>query len=495
MSYSINNKFKPCLVKLLGIFDNRINGELDIHLLGEKQLTVISEIIAQPLIATRNVELYTYTIIISFLKEYPLPKDESYLVKLIHSVLRKDFVKNYDIECRFIRLRKQLLIKALDKTNHSNKSFLRLANSIAIQVRLNNFLWDISESEFQIVQNVKAAFYEVSLPLEKEFSVAIVAMYEMHLKEEFIPWVKDETLKHYFTEEQVAIKIDEVTENLLAVKQQYEFFPYPMWQGVNQIVPKSLNSWVEVMFPKQFVNFPKTNHRVLIAGTGTGRHAIQVALRHPEIQVVGIDLSIQSLRYAKKQANKLGISNIDFKQKDILALNAKEKFAMIECVGVLHHLPNPKEGLIKLQNALEFGGILKLGLYSKKAREPLIEVKKEFEVPNKTQEIEVIRKMRSEMLKKANQEYLFYAMRFTEFFNLNGFVDLFLHASEINYTFPMLKNLLSDCELSYVKFDLSNKKNLNINYRAENTFAFWEEVESKDPTFFKSMYLFWCVKD
>ena len=57
---------------------------------------------------------------------------------------------------------------------------------------------------------------------------------------------------------------------------------------------------------------------------------------------MAIDLSISSLKYAKRKTKELGIENIEYIQHDILDLkNLNRKFDIIECAGVLHHMNDP----------------------------------------------------------------------------------------------------------------------------------------------------------
>ena len=50
---------------------------------------------------------------------------------------------------------------------------------------------------------------------------------------------------------------------------------------------------------------------------------------------------------------------------DILEVNLlREKFDIIECSGVLHHMDDPSKGLQALLAILKKNGFLKLGLYS-----------------------------------------------------------------------------------------------------------------------------------
>ena len=45
-----------------------------------------------------------------------------------------------------------------------------------------------------------------------------------------------------------------------------------------------------------------------------------------------------------------------------------ERFELIECSGVLHHLADPAAGLAVLRGLLAPGGVMKLGLYARRGR-------------------------------------------------------------------------------------------------------------------------------
>jgi ubiquinone/menaquinone biosynthesis C-methylase UbiE len=110
--------------------------------------------------------------------------------------------------------------------------------------------------------------------------------------------------------------------------------------------------------------------KVLVAGCGTGKHAIQVAKYFRNVEVTAIDLSRTSLAYGKKMARKFDIQNIEFLQRDILHLDSlREKYHIIECSGVLHHMQDPVKGWKFLLPLLKPGGLLKVGLYSERERQ------------------------------------------------------------------------------------------------------------------------------
>ena len=62
--------------------------------------------------------------------------------------------------------------------------------------------------------------------------------------------------------------------------------------------------------------------------------------------------------------------NVQLQQLDILDANRiKNIYDVIECSGVLHHMQDPARGLAALNSKLKPGCYIKLGLYSKLARQ------------------------------------------------------------------------------------------------------------------------------
>ena len=119
--------------------------------------------------------------------------------------------------------------------------------------------------------------------------------------------------------------------------------------------------------------------------------------------IVGIDLSLKSLSYAKRKVEELGLKNIDFLHADILQLkDLKKKFDVIESIGVLHHMHDPLQGLKILVDLLEPNGFLLIGLYSEKARQDVIKAK-DFAKKNKFENsFSGIRSFREAIFKEKN---------------------------------------------------------------------------------------------
>lgn len=79
--------------------------------------------------------------------------------------------------------------------------------------------------------------------------------------------------------------------------------------------------------------------RVLDVGCGYGLVALYCALRAPERQVTGIELSARRVSAARACADRLGVTNARFESADVLTWRAPHAFDAIYMVDVLHHLP------------------------------------------------------------------------------------------------------------------------------------------------------------
>ena len=87
-------------------------------------------------------------------------------------------------------------------------------------------------------------------------------------------------------------------------------------------------------------------------------------LHNPDAEIVAIDLSEKALETAQKRIEKSGIKeqfrgSITFKHMPLEnAVTLEGRFDLINCVGVLHHLPDPNAGIKALSEKLAVGGIM-----------------------------------------------------------------------------------------------------------------------------------------
>jgi SAM-dependent methyltransferase len=114
--------------------------------------------------------------------------------------------------------------------------------------------------------------------------------------------------------------------------------------------------------------WPGTPYRadldILVAGCGTWQ-AAKYALCRPQANVVGIDVSTTSLDHTEQLKRKYGLTNLETAHGAIECVEAMaQRFDLIVCTGVLHHLVDPAAGLRALRSALKPDGVLYLMVYA-----------------------------------------------------------------------------------------------------------------------------------
>lgn len=88
----------------------------------------------------------------------------------------------------------------------------------------------------------------------------------------------------------------------LEVEEQYETCPYPRWTALDFATKtdygQALSAELLGFTPPSFLH--NQTIKVLVAGCGTGKHAIRVAKYFRNVEVTAIDLSLARLAYGKK---------------------------------------------------------------------------------------------------------------------------------------------------------------------------------------------------
>lgn len=150
------------------------------------------------------------------------------------------------------------------------------------------------------------------------------------------------------------------------VNQMYQQYPFP------GNVKYKLNYGLLIMqfFCKVASYHQKSfleNANIMEVGCGTGNTLIKLAKNYPLSTFTGVDMVEKSLEIAQKNAE--GLNNITFIKRDILELDLKQKFDVIFCIGVLHHLADIKNGFENIiKHIRKKGGYLVLWLYGKYGR-------------------------------------------------------------------------------------------------------------------------------
>ena len=239
--------------------------------------------------------------------------------------------------------------------------------------------------------------------------------------------------------------------------------------------------------------------RILIAGCGTGREAVEAALIFPAAAVTGVDLSRRSLAYALRQARERGIRNLELYQADILGIGqVGAGWDFIVCAGVLHHMRDPAEGLRALAGVLAPGGVLRVGLYSRIGRAPVLAARDWIAREGFAATPDGIRRFRAALLTRPDGDPLKDSLtRSADFYSLSACRDLLFHAHEQSFTFPELAALFAAVGLDVLQVDtkLPAHRALYAQRFPDDPDATslqnWHALEQETPTMFAGLTSVW----
>lgn len=277
------------------------------------------------------------------------------------------------------------------------------------------------------------------------------------------------------------------------VRAQYEANPYPRWVRMQSAFPAApLAQIVKELFPHVTLSPVPGKTRILVAGCGTGQNAIATAQRFAGASVLAVDFSRASLGYAMRKTRELGLQNIDYLHADILALGElEERFDLIECSGVLHHLEDPFEGWSVLAGLRKPGGLMRVGLYSEAGRKPVLRARELIAANGFVPNPEGIRACRAAI---RNDPSLAQIARNEDFYSMSGCRDLLFHVHEHRFTLPQIDEMLSRLGLRFLGFEFPDSGATHARYRAkfgEENLANWHRFEQEFPDTFARMYQFW----
>lgn len=111
--------------------------------------------------------------------------------------------------------------------------------------------------------------------------------------------------------------------------------------------------------------------RILDAGCGTGNGTDYLVHLNPQAEVVAVDLSPGAIAVAQERLRRSQAEGdrVQFHSLSLYDLDQiPGQFDLINCVGVLHHLPDPVRGIQALAQKLKPGGFLHVFVYGELGR-------------------------------------------------------------------------------------------------------------------------------
>jgi 2-polyprenyl-3-methyl-5-hydroxy-6-metoxy-1,4-benzoquinol methylase len=436
---------------------------------------------------------------------------------LLGALLTTSPVTTVAIERVLTAVRRTLLNELDTGALEAPEMWLPLASALGQQGFLNEYVFDITDDENAQVQKLRDA---VAGALERgeavePIKVAVLAGYlPLHtlagverlmsrdwpepvaaLVTQQIVNPRNEQAIRPTIERLTAIE-DNVSEK---VRQQYEENPYPRWSKMfaeNQALP--LDQYIRMRFPgAPYKAAGRGSPEILIAGCGTGMHAIQRALQFRQANVLAIDLSRSSLSYAIRKTKELGLTNLRYAQADILALDSDRTFDVVDSSGVLHHLKNPLDGWRRLSGLVRPGGLMHIGLYSAVARKDINAARDYLAKQGRHYSIPEVRRLRAEFAARADGDPLHNITQFSDFFSMSECRDLLFHVQEHQFTIPQIAAFLGEAGFAFLGFETPARASYLSRFPDDKTatdLANWATFESENPATFAQMYQFWIQK-
>ena len=454
-----------------------------------------------------NSPLFENKIILDLLKE-----DLFYLI-LQHTLITDRFLEKLLTKIRF-----EMHLLFNDNNIDILESYFYFIISLAEQCWLNEYIFIQSEKEINYVNLLKnkiendkeineleISFLACFIPLNSS-KVIMNKLLNYNSKNilfnDLITVQIKEPLREIELKKKIRFldNINDSTSN--EVRKQYEENPYPRWRNPTQNLNSSFSEILKDEIKPNIIKFDNKFNKpnVLIAGCGTGTHTIS-ANRYKNANILGVDLSLKSLSYAKRKIEELNYKNIDFLHADILQLKMlNKKFDIIESVGTLHHMKNPVQGLKILIDILEPHGFLKIGLYSKIARQNIFKIRKIIKKKNLRNISKDIKTCRKLILNQSDETLFENITNIKDFYSLSNVRDLLFNVQEHCFTVPQISKILKDLNLEFLGFNFSDpsiKSNFAKifpddlgNISLDN----WNQFENRNPNTFFGMYIFWVRK-
>jgi SAM-dependent methyltransferase len=246
-----------------------------------------------------------------------------------------------------------------------------------------------------------------------------------------------------------------------AVAKLYDTYPFPP-EPILDEPPPGYNwrwNWLAAYNFCTGRKPPKQDIRILDAGCGSGVGTEYLVHLNPHAQVVGIDLSAGTLEVAKKRCQSSGADRVEFHHLSIYDVEQiPGEFDLINCVGVLHHLPDPIRGIQALAKKLAPGGLMHIFVYGELGRWEIQLMQKAIALLQGDKRgdyrdgVQVGRKIfaslpeNNRLVKREKERWAMENQRD------ECFADMYVHPQEFDYNIDTLFELIDASELDFVGF-------------------------------------------
>ena len=195
---------------------------------------------------------------------------------------------------------------------------------------------------------------------------------------------------------------------------------------------------------------PRTNQEILVAGCGTSQ-AARYALREPVARITAIDVSDTSLRHTRELQRKYNLQNLELHQLPIERVREiGRSFDIVVCTGVLHHLPDPDDGLRALRDVLRPSGAMRLMVYARYGRAGIYmmqEYCRLLEIAASATDLRTLHDALEAL--PADHPISGLLRRSKDFWRPEAMADALLHPQDRAYTVPELYAWLDRCGMAF----------------------------------------------
>ena len=255
--------------------------------------------------------------------------------------------------------------------------------------------------------------------------------------------------------------MDTEQDTSTAVQRLYDTYPFPPEPLLDE-PPPGYNwrwNWLAAYSFCTGQKPPRQDVRILDAGCGTGVGTEYLVHLNPQASVVGIDLSGGALEVARERCRRSGADRVEFHHLSLYEAEQLEgEFDLINCVGVLHHLPDPIRGIQSLAAKLAPGGLMHIFVYAELGRWEIQLMQKAIALLQGNQRgdyqdgVKVGRQL-FESLPENNR----LVKREKERWSLENhrdanFADMYVHPQEIDYNIETLFELIDASGLEFIGF-------------------------------------------
>lgn len=246
-----------------------------------------------------------------------------------------------------------------------------------------------------------------------------------------------------------------------AVQRLYDTYPFPPEPLLDE-PPPGYNwrwNWLAAYNFCTGQKPPRQDIRILDAGCGTGVGTEYLVHLNPQAAVTAIDLSSGALAVATERCSRSGAERVQFHHLSLYdAAQLDGEFELINCVGVLHHLPDPVRGIQALAAKLAPGGLMHIFVYAELGRweiqlmQKAIALLQGSQLGDYTDGVQVGRQIfaslpeNNQLVKREKERWSMENHRDA------NFADMYVHPQETDYNIDTLFELIELSGLEFLGF-------------------------------------------